>query len=300
MLKDLNQASPAIGALSFAAKPIPTAQQRSKSIMTILLLIAVVVFAIGAGIGYLLLSQIGEAQNKVLNLQAQEGTSLQIAKRYQTTLQSYDDTSSKLQFLETSVAPNQYIPTLLQQLQTLAQTTHLQVISIKPGPLASSVKKPAVVAVPAPTSAGAQATGTGPTKTPAAPPYDTQPFQLTVNGTFPQIMSFIYALPHFPKIMTLKTMTLSPKGATGAAAKTIVQPTLNATLAIDAYVFDSNAQTAASAPVVTVDSSPISSNTGRSGADSPNGPGLPSKTVDGPSFPVKTAPVPHPTLGQLN
>jgi Tfp pilus assembly protein PilO len=241
MFKNLNQAVPAANGLPFIVKPRPTFDQRSKNVTTALLSVAGVVFAVGAGLGYLLFSQIAIARNSVVNLQAQAGSSSQIARRYQSTLADYNTTTSQIAFLEGPIPQNQYVPTLLQQLQVLAQTTGLQVMSVKPGPLASLTQKaaaPVAAAVPASGDATAGAASASNAKA-VAPPYDTLPVQLTVTGTYRQIMQFIYGLPRFPKILCLKSLNLSPKGLSAGSMGTgaVAEPALNAVFSIDAYVF---------------------------------------------------------------
>ena len=43
--------------------------------------------------------------------------------------------TSRVAFLEASVTEKSYVPTLLQQLQTLAAATHLTVMSVQPSPI---------------------------------------------------------------------------------------------------------------------------------------------------------------------
>jgi len=249
MYKNLNPAVASGTGLTFDTRPRRSAAERSKTVTMVLLIIAALVFVVGSGIVYLLYTEIARVQLEVINLQAQAGTSAQITKRYNTTLLGYNDTVSQLQFLENSEPVQQYVPTLLQQLQTLAQATHLDVISVKPGELSSLTAKPATTASIPPPSTGSTSDSapTQTTKKAAPPPYDIQPITLTVSGTYPEVMSFIYQMPHFPKILCLKGVQFTPKPngpAVPGAAPT--EPSLSAVLQIDAYVFDPSADVSTS------------------------------------------------------
>ncbi len=288
MFKNLNQAIPAGGAIPLAAKPRPTAEQRAKVVTQALLGTGVIILTICGGIAYVLNSEMVRSQAQIAGLVSQEQNSTQITGRYQTTLQSYDDAATQLQSLESTLPQSQYIPTLLQQLQTLAQSTNLEVVSIKPGPLASDAPKAAAPTTPTDPSAPVVVK-------PAAPAYQTQSIQISVSGTYRQVMTFIYSLPNFPKILSLQGLTFTPRGsdpsaAPGAAA---AEPTLDATLLINAYVFDPSTsaaapQSAGSAPVgaTPVNQTPDSATATRAAA-------LPSSVSPGPA--IGTVPQPPPS-----
>jgi hypothetical protein len=263
MFKNLNQTAVAANGLPFIAKPRLSINERSKTITTTLLGIAGAVFVIGAGIAYLLLNQISVAQTRVINLQAQAGSSAQIAHRYHSTVDDYNTTTAQLAFLEPPSDQNKYVPTLLQQLQVLAQTTGLQVLSVQPGaieaPAAKAASGTSSAAVPGtssatPAASAAPAASTTSTKAAAAPSYQTLPVALQVSGTYRQIMKFVYALPKFPKILCLKRISLAPGGSQGAAPgkSTSSEPVLAASLSLEAYVFPVSASggTATLAPNV--------------------------------------------------
>ena len=100
----------------------------------------------GGGLILGLNSQITSLQTVAQQKEAEVGSSEQIAKRYQTTLDSYNETQSRIKFLEASVSPKSYVPTLLGQLQSLAAATHLTVMAVRPAPpppTAAPVAKPA-------------------------------------------------------------------------------------------------------------------------------------------------------------
>ena len=98
----------------------------------VLLGVAGLILVGGGGVIALLNNQIRGLQAVVQAKEAQVGSNEQVAQRYQTTLDSYNDTTRKLQFLETSVTTKSYVPTLLQQLQALAAANRLTVQAVRP------------------------------------------------------------------------------------------------------------------------------------------------------------------------
>jgi Tfp pilus assembly protein PilO len=250
MFKNLSQAVLAGGGRPLATPIRRTGNQRSRAVIQMLCGIAGLVLLIGAGICYLLMTSINHSEVRVANLQAEAGSSKQVTMRFASTQANYDDTASQLSFLESSVSQNQFVPTLLQQLQTLAESTNLQVQSVKPGILASMQAKPtASPAASAPASTAPAASNTGPqliAVKQSPPAYDTQPISLQVNGTYPEIMAFIYDLPKFPKILSLQSIALHPAAGPATAKKDAsIVPVVQATLLINAYVFDASSNTAA-------------------------------------------------------
>src|SRR5436305_10508641 len=109
----------------------PSGGNSIKQLVQVLIITAVAILLVGGALIGLLNAQVAKLQLEADNRQAQVGSSEQVAQRYDMTRRSYDDTIDHLKYLETSVTSTTYVPTMLQQIQTLAQTTHLQVTSIR-------------------------------------------------------------------------------------------------------------------------------------------------------------------------
>ena len=144
------------------------------------------------------------AQQKQKEVDGSEG----IAKRYVATQAAYTEIQGRLQCLETSVSPKAYVPTLLGQLQGLAATTHLHVLSVRPSappPVATA----APIVHPAAVAAG---TAPGPVAPapPPPPPYDTLDIAVDVSGTYADTATFLYSLTRFPKIISVTSVQMHP------------------------------------------------------------------------------------------
>ncbi len=208
------------GSVSMATGANASTDVVSKRLTQSMAGIAAILLVVAGGVLYLLNNSIQSATKEEADKAAQVGSAQQVAEKYQATLTDYNATCSQLQFVEKSIAPNAYIPTLVPQIEHLAQSYDLNVSAIRPGP---------VSAAPAP------AASTDPSA-PAAPPYQTMSLGLTLSGSYTQIMKFMYSLTKFPKIITVKSLSLSPAGS----APTVngkPQTNLSANIAMAAYVF---------------------------------------------------------------
>lgn len=199
----------------------------TRKVTQVTLLLAIVILLAGGGGLYLLNNKIGDAQKAEAAKEAEVGSNKQIAGRYQTALATFDQAESRLQYLEASLPQNQYVPTLLEQLQSLAKSTDLVVQEVRP----SAITQAMAAAPTAPSTGGGGGDGDAPApSTPKQVPlsYSTMNVELTVNGTYAHIMRFIYDLPHFPKILSVQSIALHPDQGS----------LLNAKIAVTAYVFD--------------------------------------------------------------
>ncbi|MGI4791164.1 MAG: hypothetical protein ACRYFS_20235 [Janthinobacterium lividum] len=133
---------------------------------------------------------------------AEVSSSEQIAHRYQTTLDNYNQTQAHIKYLEASVTDKSYVPTLLAQLQGLAQQTHLTMSSVRP-----SAPPPAAAVVAAP---AASDSGTAPAKKVVPPPYDMLSVGVDVSGTYADTSMFLYDLTRFPKIISVGGVQMHP------------------------------------------------------------------------------------------
>lgn len=157
----------------------------------------------GAGILVGLNSELTTLQTSVQQKDAEVNSSEQIAHRYQTTLDSYNETQTHIKYLETSVSDRSYVPTLLAQMQALAAQTHLSVAAIRPTASAPVAPTP----TPAADSGGVS---TASTKKVAPPPYDTLDVAVDVAGSYADTNTFLYDLTRFPKIVSVSSIQMHP------------------------------------------------------------------------------------------
>jgi Tfp pilus assembly protein PilO len=189
---------------------------------------ALLTLVCGGGVIFVMNQRINAERNQASNLEAQVGSSEQVAKRLQATRADYDLTRSKIADLEDSIPQKSYVPTLLQQLQNLATTTHLFVTSIQPGQIIT----------PAPPAATTTTSTSSSNKTKAAAtvPYDTMDVSLSLTGTYVDTQKFVYGLTHFPKIISVTGMQMSPVAAPGAST-TAAPASVTTNLKLTAFVF---------------------------------------------------------------
>ncbi len=212
----------------------------AKKIMLTLVGGAGLVLLGGGAVLFGLNSKLTTLQTTAAQSEKEVGTSEQIAQRYQSTKDSYNETQGRIQFLESAVTSKSYVPTLLKQLQTLAQTTHLNVTSVRPGqppPPPPPAARPAEGAAPA---ADAK-------KAPPPPPYDIVPIDVDMTGTYANTATFLYSLTRFPKIVAVVGAQLHPNALPPGSSQT-ASPTVSTNLHLVAFMFHEDAATAPTLP----------------------------------------------------
>lgn len=153
------------------------------------------------------------------------GTDNDIAKRYQSAFDDYHSALAPLQHLETPVSANSFVPTLVQQLHQLSTADNIDIIAIKPEKSDNAAN-----------SNQANAQGDKKGKPSLPPPYTEAAITVQAEGNFNQIMRFMNDLNKFPKIVTIKSIALTPKTkADGVAIGG--SPRLTANLGLMAYLF---------------------------------------------------------------
>ena len=207
-----------------ASRPKPPA----KRLVPILLGAAGVVLLGGGGILVGLNSKLTTLQTSAQQKDAEVSSSEQIAHRYQTTLDNYNQTQAHIQYLESSVSDRAYVPTLLAQIQALAAQTHLSVAAIRP-----TASAPVAVPAPAPASGGDGGVPSASVKKPVPPPYDTMDVAVDVAGSYADTSMFLYSLTRFPKIVSVDSVQMHP----GSAPKGGGPAPITTNLKLTAFMF---------------------------------------------------------------
>jgi Tfp pilus assembly protein PilO len=234
-----------------------TAKPAAKRLIPVLLGGAGLVLLGGGGILVGLNSKLTTLQTSAQQKDTEVSSSQQVARRYQATLDNYNQTQAHIKYLETSVSDKSYVPTLLAQLQGLAAQTHLTVSAMRP----SEVASPA--AAPAPAAAAGGGSAVGAKKAPPPPPYDTLDVSVDISGSYADTNMFLYSLTRFPKIVSVDNVQMHPGAAAVPGGPLIVMTSLKLT----AFMFHDadSSQTAATA------SQPTLSASQTAGASQPNG-----------------------------
>ena len=152
-----------------------------------------------------------------------------------TKLQAdYGAAKRVLSHLEAGIPPDRkatFLPTLLSQLEDLADKNGIRLEVVNPAPQKAATN-------PTPASAGPKAPATpGGSAAPAAPvtPEDeTVSINMTLKGTFASLISFINDLRTFPKVLQIETIQARPILTDGAPAGQ--SPMLNITMETTATI----------------------------------------------------------------
>ncbi len=128
----------------------------------------------------------------------------------------YQKTRSRIRSLETQVSESDYVPTLLKQIEHLAQENGMRV----DGEDQSSVPAPEP-----PTDPEAR-------KKFVVQPYDKEMIVLRVQGRYWNIAQFLYRLGEFPKILSVESLSLRPQKADPDKS-----PLLSVTINMTGYLF---------------------------------------------------------------
>jgi Tfp pilus assembly protein PilO len=137
-----------------------------------------------------------------------------LAANLAKSVEQLKTTSAKLNHLEKGVPETAYVPTLLTELEKFGKSRNIEVLGVRP--LETPKGKP----------------GSEKEKA-AAKPYNELAIEIKGRGTYGNAMRFVQSMRSFPKIVAVRTVTLSPKTGNEAASL----GTLEITLELRAYVF---------------------------------------------------------------
>lgn len=135
---------------------------------------------------------------------------------------------AQVQFLERSLPPAEYIPTLLGQVEQTAKACGVKIQEFRPK------AQPAAAPAAADGAEAASADG-GVTK---------MQFDVSIRGDYQQIQRFLQSLTRFRKILALESLTLNPSAASDAG----VSPILTGSMSFTAYVLPPTTDTTEPAP----------------------------------------------------
>ena len=157
-----------------------------------------------------------------------------IAQTQRDSENRYIDTRAQIRFLESSVATQSYVPTLLKQIDHLGKSVNLRVIGVRPKIDGSArLKKPAPVEGDK-SASGSSAAGTAAAAKPEPPkPYDELSIDLQLEGNYMNALDFLYRLTSFPKIIAVNTVQMTPVGVIGLVGS----PKLTIDINVTAFVF---------------------------------------------------------------
>jgi len=204
--------------------------------VTILGILAALLFFGCVGTYMIAAGRLRAAQAQLKQKNEQVSDSERSKKMLSQAEAKYQMTLAELSNLEKSVSTRKYIPTLLAQLEDLARETHLRVISVRPEsppppPPAAANSEPAAEGQNK-ESNGAKPAGTAAKKQEPPKPYDSQPIGIEVSGKYWNVVSFLYQLTTFPKILAVNSVDAEPAtpGESGS-------PKLVVKMKVTAFIF---------------------------------------------------------------
>lgn len=189
-----------------------------------LILFAVGVILIGGGFVYWQHSSKSSAQSRlaVLSERAREESEVKSELQYSRDLLT--ESQNKLQHLELNVPDVAYIPTLLTELENVGKAHNITIVGVRP------------VLDPTQLAKDEEETESG---------YQEIEIDITGRGSYRAILDLLNALEQFPKVVSVQTVTLTPRRQT----ESDVDNQLEAVVRLTAYVFPETKQVAPEAPV---------------------------------------------------
>lgn len=159
---------------------------------------------------------------RVNELQSQTQDESEVQAGLLKSQESLDEAKAQLTHLEQGIPGTAYVPTMLQELAKVGNTSGILVTGVRPVPRTAS------------SNAAAQ-TGDG-TQAVAKPAYDTLDIEVKGRGNYAAVMKFITALQTFPKIVGSRTISINPCLEQKDAELGLV----DITIGLRAYLFPDN------------------------------------------------------------
>lgn len=227
--------------------PAVSLRASSKGVTVLMIVAALILF--GCVLTYL--AAAGKVKAATAELERKEkevSESRQIAQKLEKSKLDFLDARSQVRCLEASVSTQNYVPTMLKQIEHLGRSVNLKVLGVRPAPpkvtnqprsikSGASASEGNVEAASKPKDAAAEGDAAPP---PA--PYDELKVDIEVEGRYMHTLDFLYKLTSFPKIIAVNSVDMSPASVTGTAS-----PILNMKLNLTAYVLKDQAPARAGA-----------------------------------------------------
>jgi Tfp pilus assembly protein PilO len=175
-------------------------------------------------------AEMAEIQQQVDFKRSEVASGERIASRLKQVEEEYATTAGQIKFLETSVTANEYVPTLLRQMEQLASSVSLKVNSVRP------TMEPAP---PPPTDPEERK------KAPPPPPYDKIHIDMDIAGSYWSTAKLLYRLTEFPKIMAVESVQITPQGS---KPESRTSPNLGVRLRLTGFIFPNDGKSSLPAP----------------------------------------------------
>ncbi len=171
-----------------------------------------------------------EAQSMVNKLSNQIGDADGLKSHLENSRLNLVKGQQELQHLETGVSTAEFVPTLLQNLETTGRQCNLQITGVRPMVDKGSSKKKGDESSPETMS--------------KRKPYVELQIEVKAAGMFPQLMEFLKKLEEFPKIVAVQSISVMPKIKTDGLTIDRLETTIN----LRVFVFPTPGQDDAQVP----------------------------------------------------
>ncbi len=207
--------------------------------VTVLIVIAVLVFFATV---LMYLGMAGKLKSAVSEMQAktkQVAESRSVVEKLEATKLAYLDARSQVRYLETSVSTQEFIPTLLKQIEHLGKSVNLKVLGVRPSlEVQKRVAKRSISSSKEASEgnleeASKTANGNEQGSARKSQPYDELQISLQVEGYYMDLLDFLYRLTSFPKIVAVDAVEITPLVNRFQAAGS---PRLNMKLTLTAFI----------------------------------------------------------------
>ncbi len=193
---------------------------KKKGFSTKLYIIFTVLSTLAAGTAcYFQLETLGQFSLKVADLEKQVQQQGDVETQLEEMTLKVQESQAKLDHLEQGVPQRAYMPTLMTELETLGKQNGILVTGVRPMPAKFTAPKTE-----------------GEKDTSVRKAYEEQDVEIKGAGHFLKVLAFLSELERFPKIVSVQSVTLSPKNdlnAKGDGSK------LEITVELKAYLFPS-------------------------------------------------------------
>lgn len=211
--------------------------------VTALIVVAVVIL-FGGILAYVGVA--GKLKTLTTEMQAKQkrvAESEQIAQKLEKSKLDYLDARSQVRYLEASVSTQEYVPTLLKQLEHLGASVNLKVTGVRPAPMSAKPVVQRSIGSGKQASEGnidkASEEKTGPQgaeKPKEQPsPYDQIVIDVEAQGHYMSALDFLYRLTSFPKIIAVNEIAMDPPSGS-RLDQAYANPALKIKLKLTAFV----------------------------------------------------------------
>jgi Tfp pilus assembly protein PilO len=190
------------------------------------LMLMVSIVLLGGIIFKFLIHDPQQAQYETL-VSARDAAAAELAKdemivaRAQQARDEYERVRAHIAAVEQRLPQRKEIPALLTAMEQYTKQVGVTLDTIRPGSLtpvaaAAAAPAPATAGTQAPAAAGPGSTagaGPGQTHAPRAAVYSSMPIDLTLSGTFSQVVEYLRGLRGFPRLVIVDSVSLTPQGA---------------------------------------------------------------------------------------